>query len=62
MPEISFEVYCSCGNGLCYQTKVDGTKVTVEPCEVCLKNAKDEGDSDGYERGYDQGFNDGQKP
>lgn len=54
-PEMVFEVYCSCGNGLCNQTRVETkgsrNRVTIEPCEKCLDNAKEEGDTAGYDRG-----------
>jgi len=61
MPEISFEVYCSCGNGLCRQTDVKGSKVYIEPCEKCLQKAKDEGYESGYDNGYDIGYSAGEK-
>lgn len=53
MAEISIEVYCSCGNGLCNQTtcKKYGV-ITIEPCEDCLQKAKEEG--------YNAGAHDGQ--
>jgi hypothetical protein len=58
--EVEFEVYCSkCGAGLCNQTKTEnasysysGTRMArleVEPCENCLKEAKDEGYEEGKE-------------
>lgn len=54
MPElkIEFEVFCSCGNGLCNKTTVDrrNDKITIEPCEVCLGKAKDEGHQEGYDK------------
>ena len=68
MPEIDFSVYCSCGNGLCRQTTVNGTNIEVEPCERCLKEARDGGYDKGYDdgqdtghsEGYNEGFHDGQ--
>jgi len=60
MPEVSVnvEVYCArCGDGLCNQTEATTTynrrepSFRVDPCEKCLEVAKDEGDSEGYERG-----------
>jgi len=50
--ELEFEVYCSCGRGLCGNTK-EGTNghsqyITVEPCEKCLGAKYDEGFADGY--------------
>jgi len=59
MPELSFEVWCSCGNGLCYQTKVKGSAVTVEPCETCLTKANESGHQKGYDSGYDKGYDEG---
>jgi len=49
MPSFSveFEVYCSCGEGLCAQSEGKngghGPSVTVEPCSKCLERAKEEG-------------------
>ena len=48
MPEltvdIDFEVWCDkCGAGLCLNTRVEGNKVSVEPCERCLQEAYEEG-------------------
>lgn len=44
--EVEFEVYCSCGNGLCGGSSGNNTKrgpsVTVEPCERCLDKAREE--------------------
>ncbi|HAX99315.1 MAG TPA: hypothetical protein DCY12_10630 [Candidatus Atribacteria bacterium] len=51
MAEISIEVYCSCGNGLCHQTKCKRYgQIIIEPCEDCLKKAKEEGHEEGYEQ------------
>jgi len=45
--DLEFEVYCSCGGGLCNQsdTNKNGHShyVTVEPCESCIDDAKEEG-------------------
>ena len=45
--ETEVEVYCSCGEGLCGQSKASGGRwgstITVEPCEKCLDNAHTEG-------------------
>ncbi len=49
---VEFEVWCSCGAGLCRQTTVDGTSITVEPCEACCEKARDEGYDEGSEAGY----------
>ena len=55
MPTLSleFEVYCSCGNGLCGNS-TEGRNghaeyITVEPCEKCQDSKYDEGHSDGYD-------------
>ena len=50
--DVDFEVYCSCGAGLCQQAEGDTDrngkhKVTVEPCKKCLDAAEDKG----YDRG-----------
>jgi len=44
MPElvakINFEVYCGiCGTGVCYDTTVNGTTITVE-CHVCKETIR----------------------
>ena len=54
--EIDFEVYCSCGNGLCNQSEGSnkrGPQVTVEPCEKCLAKEYDHGYDIGYAEGCD---------
>lgn len=48
MPYLEFEVWCSCGNGLCNQTKDTKGGIIVEPCEKCLDNAFEKGRNDGY--------------
>ena len=45
---VSVEVWCSCGAGLCGQSStVSGyggdRGIQVEPCEKCLEQARDEG-------------------
>jgi len=56
MPSIDFEVWCEdCGAGLCDKTDVNGVTVTVEPCETCLKAAKEEGYEEGHETGHEEG-------
>lgn len=52
--EVEIEVWCSCGNGLCNVTTVDGTSITVEPCEVCMEAARQDGYDDGYSVGYEE--------
>lgn len=51
--EIEVEVWCSCGEGLCSQSRTHrtGRGVEVEPCEKCLEQARKEGFDDGYEQG-----------
>ena len=56
--ELEFEVYCSCGNGLCTNSR-EGKNghsqyITVEPCEKCMDRAEDKG----YEKGFDKGWDD----
>ena len=46
--EIEFEVWCSCGNGLCNQTRDRKGGIEVEPCEKCLEKAREEGKEEGY--------------
>jgi hypothetical protein len=57
MPEMSidFSVYCSCGEGLCYQTAVNGNVVTIDPCQKCLSRTKEESHQEGYDEGYSDG-------
>lgn len=48
MPDISFEAYCNkCGAGLCQNISVDsgyrGVKISIDPCDRCLEEAKEEG-------------------
>ena len=45
--ELEFEVYCSCGKGLCRNT-TEGKNhhsvfITIEPCEDCLERSRTEG-------------------
>ena len=53
MPTIEFEVWCSCGVGLCNQCKDVNGGIEVEPCEKCL--------SASYEDGKDEGYNERDK-
>ena len=45
---VDFEVFCSCGAGLCNQSEVrisrrrQSRQVVVEPCEKCLDRAAEE--------------------
>lgn len=55
MPVIpcEFEVYCSCGQGLC-NNSTEGTNrhshyITIEPCQKCLDSKYEEGHSDGFD-------------
>lgn len=54
--EVAFDVYCSCGAPLCpqctttdHQRHGSGRSLTVEPCQKCLGDARD----NGYDAGYD---------
>lgn len=64
MPEFSveFEVFCSCGAGLCNQSDGGNSKrgptVTVTPCKKCLQEEYDTGYGDGHKIGYKDGEND----
>jgi hypothetical protein len=54
--EVDFEVYCTCGNGLCnstseFKTKHGNNAIEIEPCPLCLKEAKKEAYDEGYEDG-----------
>jgi hypothetical protein len=55
--QLDFEVYCTCGNGLCSQSRVSTirgySQVEVTPCKICLEKAKDEGYNDGYDQGWE---------
>lgn len=48
MPAVEFEVWCSCGEGLCNQSTDVKGGIKVEPCEKCLSVARDEGHDEGY--------------
>jgi len=63
MPElrVDFEVWCECGNGLCRQSSVKGTDVTVELCKDCLESAREEGYARGHDVGYEEGYDEGAK-
>lgn len=62
--EVEFEVFCSCGEGLCNQSETRESRtrrtpqVVVEPCQKCLDRAEDAGQDKGYERGYAKGRQD----
>lgn len=52
---LEFEVYCSCGEGLC-NNSIEGENghskhITVTPCEKCRSYEYDRGYDDGYEKG-----------
>ena len=57
MPDVKVEiqVWCSCGEGLCGQSKGVFGGIHVEPCPKCLEEAKKEGFDEGYSEGYDEG-------
>ena len=50
--ELDFEVWCSCGEGLCNQTSNKRGGIVIEPRQKCLDKAE--------EKGYDQGYKDGE--
>ncbi len=54
MPEmkVDIEVWCACGEGLCHQSSVEDTNVTIEPCKKCLEKEYEGGREDGYSEGY----------
>ena len=47
--EVDFEVFCSCGNGMCGATETRESRsrrypqAVVEPCQKCLQAAREEG-------------------
>ena len=49
MPVIEFEVWCSCGNGLCNKSTEVRGGISVEPCEKCLGVAREDGRQEGYD-------------
>jgi hypothetical protein len=56
MSSIDFDVYCSsCGTNLSADVNITGGRsgdvmVNVEPCPSCLKDSKQEGFDEGYEK------------
>ncbi len=59
---MSIEIECDCGGALTLSKASDfrgSATLTVEACEKCMAQAKeeghDEGDGEGYERGYAEG-------
>ena len=60
MPTLSldFEVFCSCGNGLCNSTTEgsgrNGQYITIEPCKDCLERRYEEGVEEGYQKGLEE--------
>ena len=55
MPAVEFEVWCSCGEGLCRQTSDVQGGISVEPCGKCLENKYQEGYEEGLEEGLEEG-------
>lgn len=51
--EIEFEMYCTCGAGICgnaevrYSRSRNYPQVVVKPCESCMQARYDEGLADG---------------
>ena len=65
---VNIEIYCAvCGNGICQnatpRTQSSGYNneptFDIEPCEVCLENAKNEGHSEGHSEGHTEGYDEG---
>jgi len=65
MPELTvgLYIYCSCGAHLCNQSEYDAQRserfhgtpcIVVQPCENCLKQARDEGYNEGYAVGQQE--------
>ena len=58
-----FEVFCTCGNGMCSQTDIRYSwqrrfpQAVVTPCPFCLDKAHEEG----YQQGYDDAVADMEK-
>ena len=52
--EVEFEVFCSCGAGLCNNATEGKNRhsqyITVEPCSNCLDSSHEEGREEGYEQ------------
>ena len=52
--EVEFDVYCTCGAPLCYQSETEdyrrghGRRVTIAPCQRCLDTQADESYNTGY--------------
>ena len=58
MPAIEFEFECYCDEcGSLLDSKELKGEIIVEPCEKCLKSAKD----NSYDEGYDEGYNEKEK-
>jgi len=55
---LGFEVWCTCGRGLCGSTSVTNGRgmrfITVEPCSDCMASSKKEGVEEGEEGGRDK--------
>jgi len=61
--EVDFEVYCEqCGDGICNHVADRNPRhpyrVVIAPCRLCLKDARDEGYSEGRNEGYAKGRDD----
>lgn len=54
--DIDFEVFCTCGNGICNKSETRKSRVrgepqvVVEPCEICIKSAVKEAEEEVEER------------
>jgi len=59
--EVGFDVYCSCGAGLCPQTAVGSSAhgrpiITVSPCERCRELARQQARDDTWDRAFGEGY------
>lgn len=52
--ECEFEVWCSCGYGLCNLTSNCKGGIKVEPCPKCIEAARKEGHEEGLEEGRNE--------
>ena len=56
--DVDFEIWCSCGEGLCNQTSNKKGGIEVEPCQKCLDEAEEKGYKEGYDKGYEDRIKD----
>jgi hypothetical protein len=59
--EENIDCYCECGEPICDLVTVKDTdrgrspRFIIQPCEKCIKAAKEEGYDEGYDKGYEKG-------